>query len=926
MQLDLIDIAKKALPFFPRYREFARFLEESSHWDATRLREYQFHQLRNVLHHAYANSPFYKLAFDKVDFRPEEFTDISQLKALPILTRADVAKSVNQIRARNFQSYQTRHISTSGTSTGTPLQFTENWNAAFCEQIFITDLWKRIGYSENDRKAILRGNVIFTSWHRRPWRKTESSLFLSMYHLTPVTAREYAAMLRKYRPKWLHVYPSALVFLIQLLGEKEARDSLGSLGIRGVFCGSEKLYDWQRKLIEDIVQARPFSWYGMTEKVMLAGECEKCTALHIYPQYGFLETVPHRDGQMRVVATGFLNHATPFIRYEVGDLIVLGAKHCSQCGRHFQLIEEVLGREMDFVFTKNGVVPFSFSIASIHSDAWEDVAEWQIAQEKPGRIVVMIVPSDPNRKLSIEQKVKRELQRRFQASLAVDIRWMTQLPRTSSGKFKYFIQMLDLGAYSSKGGVPDLPAEAATSRSAPYTELPASRSYSYFDTTYPELNKMIYGGMRYLFFARQFQWKSREEMRDYQLHRLRRVLELACQKIPFYQQRFKQVGFAPGDLKSLDDLKHLPVLQKQEVRDHFWELFDPRQSRNGILCQTSGTTGEPLRFLLSREQVWMEWANIWRCWIWFGYRPYDRVVAFRHYEPKPGQPICNYEAHSNTLFFSVFDMDEVHLPDYVRAFNRFGPKIVRGYPSSIYILASFARERRLQVHSPNAIITSSETLLPQYRDLIEEVFDCPVYDWYGTNERVVSACQCERRESYHLSAGEGIAEYLDLSPHGERDPEAKSLVVTSLVNTVMPLIRYRVGDLVFPQSGVCECGRGLPLVRSILGRVDDIIITGDNRYVSPVRFYVLFQEFDMVRQFQIVQSEPDEVLVRIDSLREFTSEEVEHLRQKMRRVLGDRVSFEIEFVKEIQPERSGKVRNVISPVSRFTQEMETVPG
>jgi len=927
MILDFGDIAKRLIPLLPRYRGFARFLAESDRWSAEHLREHQFYELRSLLEHAYTKCPFYKESFDKVGFRPGDFTDFKQLESLPILTRADVANRIEDLRATTETGMGVRHVSTSGTSTGTPLSFYENYGAVFYELMFIHNLWARIGHKENDRKVVLRGNVVHTRWNPRPWRRTESSLFLSMYHLTPMSARSYLDMIRRYRPLWLHVYPSALVFFIQLLGEKVARQELGSLGIKGVFCGSEKVYDWQRTLIESVVEARVLSWYGMTEKVVLAGECEQCTSLHVYPQYGYLEAIPAADGLARVVATGFLNRATPFIRYEVGDLIRPGESGCKLCGRHFHLIDEVLGREGDLIVTKQGVFPFSFSVASIHNDAWADVAEWQMIQDKPGHLRVVVVPRKPDKRPAIDRRIRRELERRFQDSLEVDIEWTATLPRGSAGKFQYFVQLLNVGDHVGPGSQAWAVDEsgpgpgAAPARDPRYSELPSSRSYSYFDTTYPELGKMFHGGLRYLSFAQKFQWKSPEEIRKYQVERLRQMLLHANANIPFYRRRFQEAGFHPGDLKSLDDLQALPVLQKQEVREHFWELYDPKQRRNAILCQTSGTTGEPLRFLLSRDQVWNEWASIISCWIWVGYRLYDRVAAFRHYEPNPGEPISKYERRTNTLFFSVFDMDEEHLPEYVRQFNRFGPKVVRGYPSSIYILASFAREHRLQLHSPEAIITSSETLLPQYRARIEEVFDCPVYDWYGTNERVVTACQCERRRAYHLSAGMGVAEYLDLSPHGERNPAAKSLIVTTLVNTVMPLIRYRVGDLVFPEAGVCECGRGLPLIESVLGRVDDIVITGDNRYVSPIRFYVLFQEFDMVRQFQIVQHEPDSLLVRIDRLREFTDDEFRLLREKLGRLLGERVAIEFEFVSEIQPEPSGKVRNVVSPLSRFSREL-----
>src|ERR1043166_5814110 len=133
---------------------------------------------------------------------------------------------------------------------------------------------------------------------------------------------------------------------------------------------------------------------------------------------------------------------------------------------------------------------------------------------------------------------------------------------------------------------------------------------------------MVAGGLRYWSFERKFQWQNPEQIRAYQFERLKHVLQLANQ-IPFYKERFRSTGFSPPDLKSLEDLRLLPVLSKQEVRDHFWQMFEPRQSRRAILSQTRGPTGEPLRFLLSREQVWMEWANIWRCWMWVGYRPYD---------------------------------------------------------------------------------------------------------------------------------------------------------------------------------------------------------------------------------------------------------------------------------------------------------------
>jgi len=135
-----------------------------------------------------------------------------------------------------------------------------------------------------------------------------------------------------------------------------------------------------------------------------------------------------------------------------------------------------------------------------------------------------------------------------------------------------------------------------------------------------------------------------------------------------------------------------------------------------------------------------------------------------------------------------------------------------------------------------------------------------------------------------------------------------------LINHAMPLIRYDLGDLALSATTRCECGRALPCIERVLGRVNDMIVTGEQKYIPSVRFYTLFETYDKVRQFQVVQTEPNVVVVRIVPAGEFNGAETDELRGKLARFLGDGVTINFELVEHIQPEPSGKIRNVVSLV------------
>ncbi len=430
------------------------------------------------------------------------------------------------------------------------------------------------------------------------------------------------------------------------------------------------------------------------------------------------------------------------------------------------------------------------------------------------------------------------------------------------------------------------------------------------------LTRYAQGYWIYLSQLRRSQWQSYEELRVKQLARLRRLVRAAYEHVPYYRSLFNKLGATPDDFRELTDLVLLPVLDKQALRERFSEFLNPTvDPRKLVEDHTSGSTGVPLRFLLTAKQKAYEMAYAIRFWGWSGYRTGARIAAFRHYiPPTERDPLWKYDRRQRTLFFSVYDMKPVNLRAYVEQFNRFQPDFVRGYPSSIYIFAQFAASEGLRVHSPRAVLSSSETLSSEMRTVIEQTLQCPVFDWWGSNERIATACQCEQRGLYHINAEGG---YLEFLPQQDASGAAVYRIIgTGLINHAMPLIRYDLGDLAIPANKPCPCGRGLPGIERILGRMNDLIVTGDQKFVPSVRFYTLFETYEKIRQFQVVQTATDAVTVRLVRARELSDDELAGLRQKLNRFLGERVAIEFEFVEEIKPEPSGKIRNVISLVKK----------
>jgi phenylacetate-CoA ligase len=248
----------------------------------------------------------------------------------------------------------------------------------------------------------------------------------------------------------------------------------------------------------------------------------------------------------------------------------------------------------------------------------------------------------------------------------------------------------------------------------------------------------------------------------------------------------------------------------------------------------------------------------------------------------------------NYWYLSPFDINQKNLDTYIKFIKKSGAKLLRGYPSSIYILTLLLKENNIKLPQIQTLFTSSENLLPNYKKTIEDYWQVPLIDWYGQNERTVTVQMCEYG-TYHNNDEYGIVE-LDAR---------NQILATSLNNNVMPLIRYATNDLAIPTlQKNCKCGRGLSIpFEGIDGRADDLLVKEDGTIIATVNIYNAMEKFQDVKQFKILQQLNKSIELTLSENKPLTSSYINAIEVELRQRLGN-VKIKVSLVKEIERDRN----------------------
>ncbi len=424
-----------------------------------------------------------------------------------------------------------------------------------------------------------------------------------------------------------------------------------------------------------------------------------------------------------------------------------------------------------------------------------------------------------------------------------------------------------------------------------------------------------YAGNFYRYWKQvlESQWYDQERLRELQEEALRSLVAYCYERVPYYGELFRSIGLHPGDIRTVEDLSKLPLLEKDMLRGRE-ELFTPRGRPRWLLrkAHTSGTTGKPLTVYRDLDNVVYEYATLQRQWLWGGLRSNERLATLKGEKRVPADrnkpPFWRYSPSERKLVMSSYHLSRRNAEAYVEALRKFRPAGLEGYPSSVYALARFMAEQGISLPL-RAVFTTSETLEPRQRRLIEEVFACKVFDYYGQAERVVAIHTCEQGR-YHVLPEYGIAEFLPVKAAEEGN--VYELVGTGLHNRAMPLLRYRLGDTVQLSEEKCPCGRAYPTVKAIIGRRDNYLVTPSGALIG--RLDHVFKGARHIVEAQLVQEVVDRVEVRIVPDRDFAREDAEYVRKKLQERVGSRMQVAIKIVDRIPRSKAGKFRAVVSRV------------
>ncbi len=439
--------------------------------------------------------------------------------------------------------------------------------------------------------------------------------------------------------------------------------------------------------------------------------------------------------------------------------------------------------------------------------------------------------------------------------------------------------------------------------------------YNYF---YKHIRRKAWQGGEYIHRTHsaleELQWIDPKDLEIIRLHKVQDFIRHAYQYVPYYKKKFKDNDIHPEDIKTFKDFQSIPYLTRDDVINHREELMATSYTGGYIEDTTGGSTGEPMRFIMDNHARWWSAAVETRYRGWYGVEPGDRrawiwgaIKDFPDWSLKDRLKarVKRYRyLNANTML-------EKYMLPFAEMCAKWQPAMFRAYPSAMCLFASFIKKNGLAPIQPKLIELSGEKLLPSQRALLQEVFGSAVADHYSSWEIYDIAYQCPEG-GLHVSEDR----YLELIKKDEpcNLGEAGEVVITSLTQYAMPFIRYKNGDSAVYDTQPCECGRSMPVLKEVVGRVLDLLCRPDGQFVSPGTIYYIMKDRHDVAQFQVHQPDISHLIVRLKCIHPVDKDWIDDMRKKIQYYFGSNMNVEIIIVDQFELTPTGKLRCIISDV------------
>lgn len=413
----------------------------------------------------------------------------------------------------------------------------------------------------------------------------------------------------------------------------------------------------------------------------------------------------------------------------------------------------------------------------------------------------------------------------------------------------------------------------------------------------------------------QIQFRSYQQVRTEQWHRLIKLIRYAYENTEFYATRLKTLGAEPDDFKKWEDIQLIPPLTKEDIRTSKMQMVSQRVNPTKLISgKTSGSTGISLEFFIDEDsQQWKRACTI-KYDQWSGWQLGERIGSIwgNPQHRNNWKSLFRNSLLERFTYLDTLKMDKQSMICFYHELIKTKPTLLFGHAHSLFLFAGFLKKNQLKGIHPRGIISTCMVLHAFERETIEEVFKCKVTNRYGCEEVSLIACECPNG-NMHLNSDSLIIEYVRDGKHVQPG-EPGAIIITDLTNYGMPFIRYKVGDVGIPSPLTsCPCKCTYPIMESLVGRVADYVMTPNGKYISGISLTENFAlQFPGIKQMQIIQERLDYLILRIVKGNNFTEQTVRYVGKLAQEHFGHEMRYELEFVDTIQSESSGKYRFCIS--------------
>jgi phenylacetate-CoA ligase len=415
----------------------------------------------------------------------------------------------------------------------------------------------------------------------------------------------------------------------------------------------------------------------------------------------------------------------------------------------------------------------------------------------------------------------------------------------------------------------------------------------------------------WLEFLRKSESWNRSRIEQFQLSEIKRVVDYAYRNTAGYRRLYDEYGVNPSNIRTLDDFRRFPFVEKELIRDHL-EDFSTGRKRGRQYVTTAGSTGIPFGFYRDNVAFAKELASKAYQYYRIGWKEGARQLVFRGL-PINSRSHVRFYPRFNELRCSSYHLTGKQMEAYRKRALEYKPEFVKCYPSSGYIFARFLKDTGRSFPPVRGVLCASENLYDYQKQLLLSVFGARVFSHYGHYELAVLAGFCEYEDTYHVLPQYGFAELLDKEGRPVETPgQIGEIVATSFIMNITPFINYRTRDLAVFKANKCDsCGRPYQIWQSIGGRLQEFIVTASGRYISMTAINMHDDVFDHISQFQFYQEQKGKVEFRYIPKQTLNDVILQDVKDKLLFKLGSDVELTARAVSDIPPANRGKHRFLI---------------